>query len=272
MLKYLLIPIMTIAFTINSYADVEFQMDQKEMSPEETNLTKGAIKGNNLKMDFYKNDQQQEGSMIYKGDSNEMIIVDHQRKTYMVVDQATMQMIASEIEKAMAEMEAAMKEMSPEQREMMEKMMKDKMPGMSGEPQPEPVMKKTGSDTVNGYSCTKYDVYKGEEKVRQHCVTDWGNIKGGDEMRSVMMGMADFMEQMMKGLSKGPGAVAAQAQFESNVFNQLRKLNGFPVQTIDYDGGKVDSESRFTSSEKKSVDASSFEPPADYKLEQMMQQ
>ncbi|HSC34310.1 MAG TPA: hypothetical protein VLG45_03465, partial [Thermodesulfobacteriota bacterium] len=117
---------------------------------------------------------------------------------------------------------------------------------------------------VNGVSCAKYDVFRGDEKVRQHCVANWNSIQGGQEMMAVMLRMADFMDQMAKSFSKGGSLIGDQVQFERNVFNQLRQLDGFPIETIEYEDGKVDAESTFKSSEKTSIDLADMEPPAGY--------
>jgi len=88
-------------------------------------------------------------------------------------------------------------------------------------------------------------------------------------MKSVMLEMAQFMDQMAKSFSKSKGVMGQQIQFENNVFNQLRKLNGFPVQTIDYLNGKIESESNFVSSKKVKLNPADLEPPAGYKRQDM---
>lgn len=264
MLKILAILILTIGFTFSSVADVIFEMDQKQISPQATHKTKGMVKGNNFKMDFYENGTQLDGAMIYRGDKKEMIMVDHQDKSYVVLDQATMNELVGVMSEAMSQFEKAMKDASPEERAMMEKMMKDRMPGMGGDKETEPVLKKAGTTNVNNYSCTQYDVYRGEERISQHCVASWSSIEGGDEMMTVMLEMAEFMDQMAKSFSKSKGMMGQQIQFDNNVFNQLRKLNGFPVQTIDYGDGSVESESQLVSSKKTSLNAADLEPPAGY--------
>ena len=103
----------------------------------------------------------------------------------------------------------------------MEKMMKDRMPGMGGDKETEPVLKKAGTTNVNSYSCTQYDVYRGEERISQHCVASWSSIEGGEEMMTVMLEMAEFMDQMAKSFSKSKGMMGQQIQFDNNVFNQL---------------------------------------------------
>lgn len=264
MSKILTLAVLALLLTYNAYADVVFEMQQKELNPESVGQIKGKVKDNNLRMDFYENGTKLEGSMVFRGDKNEIIMINHDDKSYIIMDEAAMNSIAKQLEQAMSQMEAAMKDMPPDQREKMQEMMKQKMPGAGGGPYVEPVLKKAGEGKVNGVSCEKYDVYKGDEKVRQHCVADWNSIEGGQEMMTVMLRMADFMDQMTKSFSKAGSLVGDQVQFEKGVFNQLRQLNGFPVETIEYDDGKEEAESTFQSSQKSNVDAADMEPPAGY--------
>lgn len=264
MIKKLALSMLALFLTYNAYADVMFEMQQKELNPESVGQIKGKVKDNNLRMDFYENGTELEGSMVFRGDKNEVVIINHDNKTYIIMDEATMKSIAAQIGQAMSQMEAAMKDMPPDQREKMKEMMKQKMPGLGGGEYVEPVLKKAGEGKVNGVSCAKYDVYKGDERIRQHCVADWNSIEGGQEMMAVMLRMADFMDQMAKSFSKAGSLVGDQVQFEKNVFNQLRQLNGFPIETIEYSDGKEEAESTFQSSKKTTVDAADMEPPAGY--------
>lgn len=256
--------VIALFLTYNAYADVVFQMQQKELNPESVGEIKGKVKENNLRMDFYENGTELNGSMVFLGGKNEMIMIDHDNKSYIIMDEATMKSLAAQIEQAMSQMEAAMKDMPPDQREQMMEMMKQKMPGMGGGSYVEPVLKKVGEGNVKGVSCVKYDVYRGDEKVRQHCVANWNSIQGGEEMMTVMLRMADFVDMMAKSFSKAGSLAGGQMQFEKNVFNQLNQLNGFPIETIEYSDGKEESISTFESSEKTTVDASDMAPPAGY--------
>lgn len=254
-------------FSINSFADVVFEMEQEQQNSSEVNKTVGSIKGKNIKMDFITGGATPESSMIYIGDKKEMVTISHKDKSYFVMDEPTMNKLAGQMNQAMAQMKETMKEMSPQERAMMEKMMKGKMPNIGEKSYVEPVIKQAGSGDVNGYPCIKYDVYIGSEKVREHCVTKWESIEGGDEMRGAMLKMAEFMHQMTKAYSKGP--FGSKIQFERSMFNQLKKMNGFPVHTIDYENGAPEYESTFKSSKITSVDTSTFEPPVGYKKQNM---
>lgn len=269
MLKILAVLIISLSFGLNSIADVIFEMDQKQISPEATHKTKGVVKGKNFKMDFYENGESLDGSMIYHGDTKEMIMVNHKDKTYVVLDQSTMNDLAGVMAEAMSQFEEAMKDASPEERAMMEKMMKGRLPGAGESQTVEPTLKKAGSSTVNGYSCTIYDVYRGDVKTSQHCVSSWDSIQGGAEMKTVMVEMSQFMDQLGKSFKNSKGMFGQQMKFENNVFKQIEKMNGFPVQSMDYGDGNLVSESELVSSKKTTVNASDLGVPSGYTKQDM---
>ena len=263
MLKTTLALMFAIFFTVNSYGDVIFDMDQKDAGSETAGRSEGKVKGQNIRLDYYEKGEMIDGSMIFRGDQDKLIMINHDDKTYIVLDEAAMEALGSRMDQVMNEMEEALKEVPPEKREMVRKMMKERMPGMA-DSEEEPQIKKAGSGKVGEYSCTKYDVYKGDVKIMQHCVAPWSKIKGGDEMKSAMLAMGDFMDTMAEKFSSSSSFAGPGVQSERNMFKQLRKLDGFPVQTIMYQQGEVIGESSLVSSKEETVDASAFEPPKGY--------
>ena len=252
--------------TLGTYSDVMFEMEYKQKNTDKVDKTNAYIKDNLLKMDFLEGGDSPNASVIFRSDKEEMITLDHKEKSYFIMDKETMDKFSHEMNSAMAQMEEIMKDMTPEEKEMMNNMMKGRMPSiMEHSIYIEPVLKKAGSDKINGYSCIKYDVYKSKEKTRQYCVTDWSNIYGSEEIKSTMTKMSDFMEEFRKSFSSSTDMFDASLEFERNIFLQMRKLNGFPVQTIDYEDGTVSAVSTFISSKGTSVDMNTFEPPDNYK-------
>jgi hypothetical protein len=256
-------------FTVNSFSDAVVEMEYKDNYSKTVSTNTNSFKGSDMKMDFYEDGKKPSTSIIFKGDRDEMINLDHIHKTYSVMDKETLKSLASQMNEAMAQMEKATAEMSPEERAMMERMMKGTMPTMQDTKHVEPVIKQAGSGNVSGYSCTKYEVYKGTEKVRELCITKWSNIEGGSEIQSSLLKMANFMEDLSKSLPPGSNFMASTANFEKNVFNQISKLNGFPVQTTDYDKGSVTGITTFKSSNNTGLDTSAFEPPAGYEKQDL---
>jgi len=75
MLKILAVLVLTLGSSFHSFADVVFEMDQKQISPKAVHKIKGMVKGNNFKMEFYENGTKLDGAMIYRGGKKEMIMV-----------------------------------------------------------------------------------------------------------------------------------------------------------------------------------------------------
>jgi len=267
MLKTTLALILVICFAVNSYGDVVFDMDQKEPGTGTTGRSEGKVKGKNIRLDYYRKGDVPDGSMVFRGDQGKLIMINHEDKTYIVLDEAAMEALGSRMDQVMSQMEEALKDVPPEKRDMVRKMMKERMPGTAWGEAQELQIKKAGSGKVDGYSCTKYDIYKGDEKTMQHCVAPWDKIDGGSEMKSAMLGMGDFMDQMAEKFSRSSSIAGPGVQSERNMFKQLRKLDGFPVQTIIYAQDKAVGESNLVSSKEETVDPAAFEPPPGYSLQ-----
>jgi hypothetical protein len=205
--------------------------------------------------------------MIFRGENREMIIVDHDKKSYFVIDAEQLRKLAGTISQAMASMEQALAAMPESQRAKMEQMMKSRMPDM-GTPREPSVLKKTGeTDTVNGYPCVKYLVWRSGIKERELWVTDWDNVAGGREVADVFYEMGAFMTEMLDSLPKmGGGGSLGDATYE-----HLKEMNGFPVRTLEYgDDGVLDGQSTLISSKEVGFDPSDFEPPKKYKRKDLM--
>jgi len=261
--KFIITLVLVFNFTIVSNSAVQFEMGHKEFNPASTAKTNILVEGKTIKMEFQEDGKKVDSTMIFKGETEVMIFVDHQEKKYFSMNKNDIQKFSDHMSQAMAQLEEALKDMSPEEREQMKNLMKDKMPGMGNSDYIEPVIKKSGSDTVKGYSCTNYDIYKENKLYRKSCVTKWGNIKGGDQIAAAMINMTDFMDEMTKSFSNN-----SQVKFEKNVFHQLKEMKGFPVKTIDYgDSDNIISESILESSSIVDAPKSEFEPPTGYKKE-----
>ena len=118
------------------------------------------VEGNKLKMSM-DDEGNKQPTVIYRGDREEMLLVNNGDRTWRVMDKATMihlgQQITPAMEQMQKQMEEALKNMPPERRAMMEKMFAGQGldPGMIGGKR-EMHIKKTGeTQTINGYPCVK---------------------------------------------------------------------------------------------------------------------
>jgi hypothetical protein len=225
-----------------------------------------AVDGLKMKMDVASGEKDWNGYMLFDGDSREMIVVNHDNKTYFVIDQEQMKKLAATVNQAMASVDQALAALPESQRAKMEKMMKSRMPDMATPREPSELKKTGGSESVNGFDCEVYEVWRGGVRERELCVTDWDNVAGGSEVEDVFIEMGEFMTEMLDSLPKmGGGGSLGDATYE-----HIKEMNGFPVRTREYDNGKLAGQSSLVSSKEADLDPADFEPPKGYKRQDLM--
>jgi hypothetical protein len=227
-----------------------------------------SVEGRNLKMNMPAGSQGTSNEMIFHGAEREMLMIDHARKSYIVIDEATLKDLVGQVSAAMQQVEEAMKNMPPEQRAMMEQMMKQR--GMGPAPAaPKPTeLRRTGErGDQHGFAAEKYEVLRDGRKIREVWVTPWDRIDGANDARAVFEEMADMMKETMEALAKSPmgGALADQ-----NSFEHLKALGGYPVVTREFDeNGTLETETVLKSATRKELAPADFQPPAGYAKQTM---
>jgi len=243
----------------------EIEVTDHAQSPPKSESMETAVEGRLLKMGVPAGGRGGDGEMIYRGDRREMVWVDHDRKSYFVIDEETMKAFAAQINEAMEMMEQALANVPEAQRPMIEEMMKKKMPQTQKVERPKTDLQKTGEMAEhNGYPCVRYEVLRDGRAIRELWVTDWENIEGGAEVADLFQEMAEFFKQMLESLPKFAENSADQP------FEHLKDLGGFPVITRELaDDGTIERESSLRSARRQKLDPAAFEPPAGYKRQEM---
>lgn len=244
----------------------EIEVTDHEQSPPKMESIEAAVEGRNLKMGIAAGSTQERGDMIFRGDRREVVVVDHDEKSYVVMDKEAIGAIAGQVGSAMAQVEEALKNVPEDKRAMVEEMMKKRMPQ---EPPSRPTteLRKTGERAdKNGYPCVKYEIVRNGVKIRELWVTDWSNVEGGKDVVDTWHDMADFFREMMDALPDfGQGGPAQDPAFE-----HMKELEGFPVVTREFgDGDKLETESTLRSARRRTLDPADFEPPSGYKRRSM---
>lgn len=210
------------------------------------------------------------GRVIFKADQGQMLVVDHAAKSYFALDKQQVSAMAGQVNQARKQMDEALKNVPEAQRAAVEQMMKLRTPQQAQGPVTE--LKKTDQRAdKNGYPCVRYDVLKDGRKINELWVTDWKNIQGAAEVSAVFAEMGDFVSDLTQSLSAALGGAAGMGpRYGQELFGQLSKLGGFPVYSREFaDDGSLKAESNLRSAQEKQMDASTFAPPTDYKLQQM---
>lgn len=241
-------------------AGVVMEMTGKDASGELTERTMIYALKNRIRMDDVELDGEAvESSMIFLGDR--FLYVDHEDKSYIVMDETMLDQVSSKIDEAMKEMEKQLAGMPPEQRAMVEQMMKGQMPGMMDEPDaraPAHKIKAMGKSKWRSYDCRQYAVFEGAEKTQEVCAADLDEIDSADDVMSAFRSMAAYMTKMTESLPMG-------SDEDVNPVELMDQMEGFPVHTVEYRNGRVVSETSLESVVEQDLDKKQFAAPEGYR-------
>ncbi len=259
-----------VLFATPAFAGVVFEFELVDATDPEAgpDLINTSVEGENIRMDV-KGPRGANADMIFRGDRHEMLAVDHDSSTYVLIDDATIEQISSQLGQLEAQIQEMLKDVPPEQRAAVEQMMKQRMPGASAAPEPVTEIRSTGkSGDKNGYASREFELYRDGRREKSFWVTDWDNIEGGRDAARAFQGMADFIQDLqdaMPDFAKSPAV-------GTNAYEHLEELGGFPVVTIDYaPDGSVMGESHLKGSRLASLDDSDFEAPEGYARKTLVQ-
>ncbi len=240
-----------------------------------------SVEGEMLKMEILPGSEADAGvvkdEVIFRGDRREMVVVDHESKSYTVMDEDAFEELAKQLEKTRQHVmdmkipKDVLDKMPEESRKKIEAMMKQQqMAADQGAKQNQPGSSRNTYHKTNshankeGYPCVKFDVLRDEEKVRELWVTDWNNVPGGDEAEEAFKELEAFFKDLMDKFDKlmGGGNVFGDG---NDPFSGFTEVDGFPIVTKDFEDGDLQSESVLKSARRQRLDPDAFEPPSGYK-------
>lgn len=243
-------------------AGVVMDMVTRNAAGQETDRTRIYAQSNMIRMEEVVDDEAgPDGTMIFLG--NEFLYVDHEDKSYIIMDESMIEDVSAQISDAMKQMEAELANMPPEQRAMVEQMMKGRMQGMMGQekaPSAGPRVEATGSGKWQSYKCREYAVFAGSEKTQDICAADLDDVDGADEVIEAFRGMAAYMKKMTE-------SMPMMSQDQMNPGELMSQIDGFPVHTVDYENGVITGDVSLDSVTEKNLEPGLFAAPAGYRRE-----
>ncbi|MCA9231844.1 MAG: hypothetical protein KDA57_14435 [Planctomycetales bacterium] len=259
-----------------AYSGVVFEIEtiEQHQGRQQVATTQVSVEGRLVSMQIPPaSPGEKEGQVIYRGDRREMIIVDHSRQSYFVMDLQTMQNLAGQVNQALgqssSQIEEAMKNVPESQRALVAEMMKKKFPGQQPSQQrSQPIVRRLSQQAkVYGYPCVLFEVVRDGRRIRNLWVTDWDNIEGGRrELAPAFDELGSFFQEMLNSMP----SMGQADEFTDNAFAQIKELGGFPVATREYtDSGDLETESALRSAKRQQLDPADFAPPAGYRRQQM---
>ncbi len=224
-----------------------------------------AIGAGALKMEL-ESDAGLNHTLVFRGgEAPPRTAIDHREKSYLVLDRAAIQALGMEMQMAMHAATAKIGELAPEQRQIVQKMIEAQFGRPRGEPPPPPstVIKTDDRDLKSGLPCVKHEVFRRGEKLREVWTAPSSEVPGGEAALGLLREMSDFYSTLMGSLEKvAPGLGSFRS--DRSPFEDLARMNGFPVLTRNFAGGRVDTEIALLSVEEQRLSAAEFELPAGY--------
>lgn len=208
---------------------------------------------------------------LYDSRAGTFTIVNPEQRTYMVLDNASIQAQAKQVQamrqQMMAQVQERMKQMPPEQRQLMEQQMARMGMGPTAGTQPTPNFstRKTGqTESINGIACEVYESYRDDQPVGKACVASAKALGVSEDDYRTLKNMFSFTQSMAKEFAASSGTPTPP-----NPLSVFDKTDGLPVKISGPSGNLM----TLATVSNNAVSAENFQVPAGYRqtdLSQMM--
>ncbi len=189
--------------------------------------------------------------MLRDADAKKMFLIDHPKKTVVVVTEEDSKGLEEKQAQLRAQMQAQLAKMPPEQRARIESTMLGTMGGEAKPPDFTYEKKKSGTRKLNGFTCQDYAMKRDGKAWGEGCFITW---------KDAGFTADEFKATMLRAMPTMGGAGPMGNAFEANAH-----APGFPVwRTVVDAQGVVTIETTVKSLSKTSMPAENFEVPKDY--------
>ena len=200
--------------------------------------------------------------LIFDNARQVMQMAELAKGSYMEITKAQVEAMGGQMQQMMQQMQAQLAQIPPEERAMMEQMMRQQMGNVGGNaPPPVTVREKNRGETVGPFTCTRYEVLTGGQVTQEICAAALSQLRLDASAFATFKALAEFFEPLSRMAPKG-GWTAPKA---------MSQIDGFPVQTVIYEGQRPASEWVIVKAEEQSLDAGLFALPGNLRKTEMPQ-
>ncbi|MGB5622333.1 MAG: DUF4412 domain-containing protein [Gammaproteobacteria bacterium] len=195
-------------------------------------------------------------AVLFDSASGTLTQIDHTRRSYMVMDRASMDQMAEQTSAMMKEFEQQFANMPKEQRDAMMRAMPGMAERMGGKKEARSFEFEWvgGEGSYIGIPCKNAKVTTSDGEVSNACIATKDAIGISDADFEALASMFDTMAEFASRFS------------ENADMPDMRKIGGFPIATSDPNSG---SSSELTARSDAKLDAGLFAVPADYTRQSM---
>ncbi len=261
---FIMFVLFVIVQTTSSYSDVLVEFKHTDKTNNTVVISTNSFKGLDMRKDYFGSNSKALTTVIYKIVEKLIININHKSRTYNVIDVQKMKTSEDKITEVIENMNKSLEDAPEEFRNQIQESMKRKLESMEKVDYVDPIIVESGRKMVNEYSCTIYEIYKRDEKIREYCVAEWSLILGNNEIKKSIEEVGKLIEEINMASSIGLGSIASDVHFENIVRKKISKLSGYPVLINEYSNGYLSSITTFKSSRVAKHKDAEFNIPMKY--------
>jgi hypothetical protein len=199
-------------------------------------------------------------AFVYDAGAQVVRSINLDKKTYMEIDRSQIQQMQQQAQRGLSQIDEQLKNLSPQQRAIVEQAMRGRggVIGATAAPPAKTEYRQAGMDKVGQWTCTKYEGFRGQDKVAEVCTVDPKEFGVTPADFDVARQLADFLKSMSPQMSDQTIVYGTAAD---------QGYSGVPVRRTTYTGGKVASVSEIKEVRHENFPASTFEVPAGFRKE-----
>jgi hypothetical protein len=181
------------------------------------------------------------------------------KKTYMEMNAA----MSRQVQQQLAQVQAQLQNLPPEQRAALEQALRARggLPGGFAARGAKLEYRRSGSDKVGKWACTKYEGYQAQQKVIELCTIDPKELGLTIADFEVATHLVEFLQGFLP-QAAGQIVVAGTASEQG--------FSGIPVRRTTFTDGRVDTVTETKEIRREAIPAAAFEVPAGFKREDPM--
>ncbi len=204
--------------------------------------------------------------VFHGGESPSITVVDHRKKSFSIIDRESMAVFSTELRMMAQATSMRIGSLPPEQREIVQKMLDNQYGPDRSTPRlaAGTMVKTSGRETLSGLPCVKYELFQRGEKLREVWVAPAAAVRGGEPALALLREMSDFYGTLMASFERIAPAFVGGLRPDESPFEDLRRMNGFPVLTRNFAGGRIKTEIALLSVTEQQLSAGELEPPEGY--------
>ena len=191
--------------------------------------------------------------VVFDGTRQVLMLIDEQNKSYTELTKTEADDLGAEMAKAMEQIKKQLESLPPDQQKQLESMMQGRMGGAGGAAR-KTVYKRTGTDTVGKWPCTKYEGYDGETKTADLCTVDPKALGLTDADFAVTRQFVEFFRRVVPAMADQAFAIGTVEQ---------QGFAGVPVRRTRTVLGRQTT-TEITDVSRQTFPDASYAPPAGY--------